>query len=68
MPGRMLKNWIVNVHSLRVKKLLTTIGYHDPIAWQDTMQLASKLIHVDGYFLQYYAIEYSMPTLVIRPS
>jgi hypothetical protein len=39
--------------------LLTAIGYRDPTAWQDTMQLASKLLHVDGYLLQYDAVDYA---------
>lgn len=33
--------------------LLTCLGYRDPTAWKDTMRLASKLLCVDGYLLQY---------------
>ena len=36
--------------------LLTCIGYSDPTAWKDTMQLASQLLHIDGYLLQYDAV------------
>jgi len=39
--------------------LLTCLGYRDPTAWKDTMQLASKLLVVDGYLLQYDAIGYA---------
>lgn len=36
--------------------LLTAIGYRDPAAWKDAMVLASKLLDVDGYFVQYDAV------------
>jgi len=39
--------------------LLTCLGYRDPTAWKDTMQLASKLLCTDGYLLQYDAIGYA---------
>ena len=39
--------------------LLTCLGYRDPTAWQDTMQLAADLLHVDGYLLQYDAVGYA---------
>lgn len=39
--------------------LLTCLGYRDPSAWQDTMQLAAELLRVDGYLLQYDAIGYA---------
>jgi len=32
---------------------LSCLGYRDPTAWHDTLQLASKLLQVDGYILQY---------------
>lgn len=38
--------------------LLTAIGYRDPAAWKDAMVLASKLLDVDGYFVQYDAVGY----------
>ena len=36
--------------------LLTAIGYRDPTAWKNAMILASKLLDVDGYFVQYDAV------------
>ena len=32
--------------------LLKCLGYRNPTAWKDTMQLASRLLHTDGYLLQ----------------
>lgn len=55
-----------NVEDLRTRcalvtctSLLTCLGYRDPSAWQDTMQLAAELLRVDGYLLQYDAIGYA---------
>jgi hypothetical protein len=49
-----------NVEELRGKcalvtctSLLTCLAYRDPGAWKDTARLASKLLHQDGYLLQY---------------
>jgi len=33
--------------------LLACLGYRNPTAWQDTMKLASQLLSIDGYLLQF---------------
>lgn len=38
---------------LTCMSFLSCLGHRAPAAWQDTLELASKLLLVDGYFLQY---------------
>jgi len=39
-------------------KFLVCMGYRDPSAWQDTLELASKLLAPGGYLLTYDSIKY----------